>query len=99
MPKARRNKYYHIVKYYAPAVSFLKCKQLIVEKAYMRTLLLLMAVSISVMSCRPNSSPEKRMDKKNQELSQKVEVIFKQQQILRDSISILKKEIDAIKYK
>jgi len=65
----------------------------------MKTLLILMAVSISVMSCRPNSSPEKRMDIKNQEISQKVEVIFKQQQILRDSISILKNEIDAIKNK
>jgi len=58
-----------------------------------------MAVSISITSCRPNSSPEKRMNTKNQELSQKVEMIFKQQQILRDSISILKKEINAIKDK
>jgi len=48
----------------------------------MRTLLLLMAVSISATSCGPNSSPEKRMNIKNQELSQKVEVIFKRQQIL-----------------
>ncbi|MFP5081571.1 hypothetical protein [Pedobacter sp. JCM 36344] len=65
----------------------------------MRTLLLLMAVSISATSCGPNSSPEKRMNIKNQELSQKVEVIFKRQQILRDSILILKKEIDAINNK
>lgn len=70
-----------------------------VEKAYMRTLLLLMAVSISATSCGPNSSPEKRMNIKNQELSKKVEVIFEQQQVLRDSILILKKEIEAIKYK
>jgi len=65
----------------------------------MRTLLLLMAVSISAISCKPNSSPEKRMNIKNQELSQKVEMIFKQQKILRDSIFILKKEIDIIKHK
>lgn len=65
----------------------------------MRTLLFLMAVSVSVTSCGPNSSPEKRVNIKNRELSQKVEGIFKQQQILRDSISILKKEIDAIKHK
>ena len=65
----------------------------------MRTLLLLIAVSVSAISCGPTSSPEKRMVIKNQELSQKVEVIFKQQQILRDSILILKKEIDAIKNK
>lgn len=65
----------------------------------MRTLLLLMAVSISAISCGPNSSPEKRMNIKNQELNQKVELIFKQQKILRDSILILKKEIDIIKHK
>lgn len=64
----------------------------------MRTLLLLMAVSISATSCGTNSSPEKRMNIKNQELSQKVEVIFEQQKILRDSILILKKEIDIIKH-
>jgi len=63
----------------------------------MKTLLFLMAIAISATSCGSNSSPEKRMIIKNQELSQKVEVIFKQQQILRDSILILKKEIDAIK--
>ncbi len=65
----------------------------------MRTLLLLMAVSISAISCGPTSSPEKRIMIKNQELSQKVEIIFKQQKILRDSIFILKKEIDIIKHK
>jgi septal ring factor EnvC (AmiA/AmiB activator) len=65
----------------------------------MRTLLLLMAVAISAISCGSNSSPEKRMNNKNQKLSRKIEVIFKQQQILRDSISILKKEINAIKNK
>lgn len=65
----------------------------------MKTLLLLMAVSISATSCGPNSSPEKRMNIKNQELSQKIEVILKQEQILRDSVLILKKEIDAIKHK
>jgi len=65
----------------------------------MRTLLLLMAVSISAISCGPASSPEKRMIIKNQELSQKVEMIFKQQKILHDSIFILKKEIDIIKHK
>jgi hypothetical protein len=65
----------------------------------MRTLLLLMAIAISAISCGPNSSPEKRMNNKNQKLSRKIEVIFKQQQILRDSISILKKEINAIKNK
>lgn len=64
----------------------------------MRYLLLLMALSISATSCGPDSSPEKRMNIKNQELNQKVEMIFKQQQILRDSILILKKEIDAIKH-
>lgn len=64
----------------------------------MRYLLLLMAVSISTTSCGPDSSPEKRMNIKNQELNQKVEMIFKQQQILRDSILILKKEIDVIKH-
>ncbi len=64
----------------------------------MRTLLFLLAVLISATSCGPDSSPEKRMDIKNQELSQKVTVIFTQQQILRDSILILKKEIDAIKH-
>jgi hypothetical protein len=64
----------------------------------MRTLLL-MAVSISAICCESNSSPEKRMNIKNQVLSQKVEVIFKQQKILRDSILILKKEIDIIKLK
>jgi hypothetical protein len=58
----------------------------------MRTLLLLMAVSISAISCGPNSSPEKRINIKNEDLSQKVEVIFKQQKILRDSILILKKK-------
>lgn len=65
----------------------------------MRTLLLLMAVSISAISCGPTSSPEKRIMIKNQELCQKVEMIFKQQKILRDSIFILKKEIDIIKHK
>jgi len=65
----------------------------------MRALILLMAVSLSVTSCGPTSSPEKRMNIMNQELSQKVDVIFKQQQVLRDSILILKKEIDAIKSK
>ena len=65
----------------------------------MRTVLFLMAVSISVTSCGPDSSPEKRMELKHQELSQKVTVIFIQQQILRDSILILKKELDAIKNK
>lgn len=64
----------------------------------MKTLLLLMAISIVATSCGPNSSPEKRMNIKNQELSQKVEVIFKQEQILRDSVLILKKEIEAIKH-
>jgi hypothetical protein len=58
----------------------------------MRTLLLLMAVAISAISCGPNSSPEKRINIKNEDLSQKVEVIFKQQKILRDSILILKKK-------
>jgi hypothetical protein len=58
----------------------------------MRTLLLLMAVSISAISCGPNSSPEKRINIKNEDLSQKVEVIFKQLKILRDSILILKKK-------
>ncbi len=65
----------------------------------MRTLLLLMAVSISATSCGPNSSPEKRIAIKNQELSRKVEMIFRQQKILCDSILILKKEIDIIKHK
>ncbi|WP_143095997.1 hypothetical protein [Pedobacter insulae] len=65
----------------------------------MRTLLFLMAVSISATSCGPNSSPEKRMNIKNEEISQKIEVILKQQKILRDSILILKKEIDIIKHK
>ncbi|MBE9660321.1 hypothetical protein [Mucilaginibacter myungsuensis] len=57
-----------------------------------------MAAIISTTSCAPNSSPEKRMNIKNLELDQKVEVISKQQQVLRDSILILKKEIDAIKH-
>ena len=65
----------------------------------MRTFLLLMAVSLSATSCGPNSSPEKRMNIKNQELNQKVDMIFKQQQILRNNILILEKEIDAIKNK
>lgn len=65
----------------------------------MRTLLFFMAVSISVTSCGTNSSPEKRMNISNQKLSRKVDVIFKQQQTLRDSILILKKEIIAIKNK
>ena len=64
----------------------------------MKKLLLIMAVAISVLSCGPNSSPEKRISIKNQELSQKVDLIFKQQKILRDSILILKKEIDLIKH-
>ena len=65
----------------------------------MRTLLFLMAVLIGATSCGPDSSPEKRMNIKNQELSEKVTLIYKQQQILRDSILILKKEIDVIKNK
>ena len=64
----------------------------------MRTLLFLMVV-LTGTSCGPNSSPEKRMNIKNHELEQRVEVIFQQQQILRDSILILQKEIDAIKHK
>jgi uncharacterized lipoprotein YehR (DUF1307 family) len=62
----------------------------------MKTLLFLTAVLISVTSCGPNSSPEKRMNNKNHELEQKVALIFKQQQILRDSISMMNKKIDAI---
>ena len=65
----------------------------------MRTFLLFMAVSLSATSCGPNSSPEKRINIKNQELNQKVDMIFKQQQILRNNILILEKEIDAIKNK
>jgi hypothetical protein len=63
----------------------------------MRTLLLLMAISIIATSCGPNSSPEKRMNAKTRVLSQKVDTLFKQQQILQDSILILKKEIGATK--
>jgi hypothetical protein len=65
----------------------------------MRTLLFLIAVSIIVTSCGPNSSPEKRMNIKNHELEQKVEVMVKQQQIIRDSITILNTKIDGIKKK
>ncbi|RZK79461.1 MAG: hypothetical protein EOO85_03565 [Pedobacter sp.] len=65
----------------------------------MRTLLFLIAVSIIVTSCGPNSSPEKRMNIKNHELEQKVEVLVKQQQIIRDSITILNTKIDGIKKK
>ena len=63
----------------------------------MRTLLLLMVISIIATSCGPNSSPEKRMNAKTQVLSQKVETLFTQQRILQDSILVLKKEIGAIK--
>jgi energy-converting hydrogenase Eha subunit H len=70
-----------------------------VAKEYMRTLLFLIAVSIIVTSCGPNSSPEKRMNIKNHELEQKVEVLVKQQQIIRDSITILNTKIDGIKKK
>jgi len=65
----------------------------------MKTFLFLVFVTISATSCGPNSSPEKRMNIKNEELNQKVQVVFKQQKFLRDSILILKKEIDAIKHK
>jgi energy-converting hydrogenase Eha subunit H len=70
-----------------------------VAKEYMRTLLFLIAVSIIVTSCGPNSSPEKRMNIKNHELEQKVEVLVKQQQSIRDSITILNTKIDGIKKK
>lgn len=65
----------------------------------MKTLLFLIVVSISATSCGPDSSPEKRMNIKNHELEQKVISIFKQQQILRDSISMMNKKIDAISHK
>ena len=65
----------------------------------MRTLLFLIAVSIIVTSCGPNSSPEKRMNTKIHELEQKVEVLAKQQQIIRDSLTILNRNIDEIERK
>lgn len=65
----------------------------------MKTLIFLMAVLVSATSCGPDSSPEKRMNIKNHELEQKVALIFKQQQILRDSISMMNKELEAIKHK
>lgn len=65
----------------------------------MKTLLFVAVVVISATSCDPNSSPEKRMKIKNHELEQKVALIFRQQQILRDSISMMNKEINAITHK
>ncbi len=65
----------------------------------MKTLLFLTALSISATSCGSSSSPEKRMNIRNQELNQKIEILSKQQKILRDSILILKKEVDAIKFR
>lgn len=65
----------------------------------MKTILFLIAVCISATSCGPNSSPEKRMNIKNNELERKIALMFKQQQILRDSISIVNKKINAINHK
>jgi len=65
----------------------------------MRTLSFLTIVLIGIASCGPDSSPEKRMNKKNHELEQKVASIWKQQQILRDSISIINKKIDTLNKK
>lgn len=65
----------------------------------MKNLLFVTAVLISATSCGSNSSPEKRMNIKNHELKQKVAIIFKQQQILRDSIYMMNKEIEAIHHK
>jgi hypothetical protein len=65
----------------------------------MRTLLFLTAAIIIVTSCGPNSSPEKRMNIKNHELEEKVEVLVKQQKSIRDSITILNTKIDGIKKK
>ncbi|RYE54045.1 MAG: hypothetical protein EOP48_13085 [Sphingobacteriales bacterium] len=65
----------------------------------MKALLFLTVVLLGITSCGPTSSPEKRMNIKNDELEQKVELISKQQQVLKDSILILKREIDSIKFK
>ena len=64
----------------------------------MKTLVFLMIVLMTITSCGPDSSPEKRMNIKNHELEQKVAQIVKQQQILRDSISMLNKELITIKH-
>jgi len=64
----------------------------------MKTLIFLTAIIICAASCGPDSSPEKRMNIKNHELEQKVDAIYKQQQILRDSISMMNKKLDSIKY-
>lgn len=64
----------------------------------MKTLVFLTIVLITATSCGPDSSPEKRLNIKNQELEQKVAAIIKQQQILRDSISMLNKELGKIKH-
>lgn len=65
----------------------------------MKALLFLTVVLLGITSCGSTSSPEKRMNIKNDELEQKVEIIFKQQQVLKDSILVLKREIDSIKFK
>ena len=64
----------------------------------MKTLVFLMIVLMTTTSCGPDSSPEKRMNIKSHELEQKVAAIVKQQQILRDSIAMLNKELAAIKH-
>ena len=62
----------------------------------MKNLLLVAIVLITSTSCGSKSSPEKRMNLKNHDLEQKVELIGKQQQILRDSISVMNKRIDSL---
>ena len=64
----------------------------------MKTLVFLMVVLMTIPSCGPDSSPEKRMNVKNHELELKVAAIVKQQQILRDSISIMNKKLDNMKH-
>ena len=60
----------------------------------MKTLLILTVILISVTSCGPNSSPEKRMKSKNHELERKIALLAKQQQILRDSIFMMDKKLE-----
>ena len=60
----------------------------------MRTLLILTVILISVTSCGPNSSPEKRMNSKNHELERKVALLANKQQILRDSIFMMNKKLE-----
>lgn len=66
-------------------------------KKNMKTIIFLLLFALLITSCGVDSSPEKRMNIKNQQLEQRVTAIEQQQQILRDSIYYLNKKLQTEK--